>query len=33
MERLADEMLRKQPNNEEVKILAGWVRTQAERVK
>lgn len=33
MGRLADEMLRKQPNNEEVKTLAAWVRTQAERVK
>lgn len=30
---LADEMLRKQPRNEDVKTLAAWVRTQAERVK
>lgn len=33
MGRLADEMLRKQPNNEEAKTLASWVRTQSERVK
>lgn len=33
MGRLADEMLRKQPNNDEVKALAAWVRTQSEPVK
>jgi hypothetical protein len=33
MGQLAEEMLRKQPRNEEVKILADWVRTQSERVK
>jgi hypothetical protein len=33
MGRLADEMLRKQPNNEDVKTLAAWVRTQSEGVK
>ena len=33
MTQLADEMLRKQPNNDDVKTLAAWVRTQSERVK
>lgn len=33
MAQLTDEMLRKQPNNDEVKTLAAWVRTQGEPVK
>ena len=33
MGQLTDDMLRKQPNNDEVKTLAAWVRTQSERVK
>jgi len=33
MGQLAEEMLRKQPNNHEVKTLAGWAKAQSERVK
>jgi hypothetical protein len=33
MAQLADEMLRKQPRNEDVKTLAAWARTQTEGVK
>ena len=33
MAQLTDDMLRKQPKNDEVKTLAAWVRTQSERVK
>ena len=33
MAQLAGEMLRKQPNNEEVKTLAAWAKTEAEGMK
>lgn len=33
MRPVIDEMLRKQPDNEEVKALAAWVRSQPQRVK
>lgn len=33
MAQLADEMLRKQPRNEDVKTLAAWARTQTQGVK
>lgn len=33
MRPVVDEMLRKQPDNEEVKALAAWVRSQPRRVK
>jgi len=33
MRPLVDEMLRKQPDNEELKALAAWVRSQPRRVK